>query len=79
MVLRKRKTGKKCTKIIDENGKTYEDLEAAEFLKSFYANVGPTLAQKHNKDWEKEKCRIKTDSSFSDPFKAERGVRFDPN
>ena len=71
----KNKKGKKCTKIIDEGGKMYEDLEAAEFLNTFYAGVGPALAQKHKRTWEKEKCKIKTDSSFNFSWVSEREVK----
>ena len=71
----KNKKGKKCTKIIDDNGKEYEDLEAAKFLNTFYANVGPTLAQKHTKVWDKEKCKIQTDSSFNFKWVTEREVK----
>ena len=71
----KNKKGKNCTKIIDEDGEIYEDLEAATFLNNFYASVGPTLAQKHKKVWEKEKCKIQTDSSFSFSWVTEREVK----
>ena len=71
----KNKRGKKCTKIVDENGKTYENLEAATFLNNFYASVGPTLAQKHKKVWEKEKCKIQTNSSFSFKWVTEGEVK----
>ena len=71
----KNKKGKKCKKIIDENGKTYGDLEAAKFLNNFYVNVGPTLAKKHKKVWDKEKCKIQTDSSFNFKWVTEREVK----
>ena len=71
----KNKNGKKCTKIVDESGNVYQDLEAATFLNNFCANVGPTLAQKHKKVWKKEKCKIRTDSSFSFSWVTEREVK----
>ena len=61
----KNKNAGKCTKIIDENNKVHEGQEAADFLNDYYANIGPKLAKDHNKKWEKEKCNIKTSSTFS--------------
>ena len=71
----KNKNGKECTKIVDESGNVDQDLEAATFLNNFYANVGPTLAQKHKKVWTKEKCKIRTDSSFSFSWVTDREVK----
>ena len=71
----KNKNGKKCTKLVDESGNIYQDLEAATFLDNFHANVGPTLAQKHKKGWNKEKCKIRTASSFSFSWVTERRVK----
>ena len=71
----KNKSSKKCTRIIDENGKLHENLEAADFLNDYYVNVGPSLAQKHKKVWEKEKCKIQTNSSFNFKWVSEREVQ----
>ena len=38
-----------CEKIIDENNKTHENIDAAEFLNNYYVNVGPNLAKKSAK------------------------------
>ena len=61
----KNKNSSRCTKIIDENNKEYEKQEAADFLNDYYANIGPNLAKAHKEKWEKEKCNIRTSSSFS--------------
>ena len=63
--LGKNKNGRKCTKIADENGKIYENLDAANFLNDYYVNVGPNLAKKHKKEWKKENCKINVETSFS--------------
>ena len=59
----KNKNGRKCTKIVDENGKVYENLDAANFLNDYYVNVGPNLAEKHQKKREKDNCKIKASAS----------------
>ena len=63
--LGKNKRGRKCSKPVDENGKIHEKQEAAEFLNNYYANVGPNLAEKHNNEWVKDKCKINVPSSFT--------------
>ena len=63
--LGKNKNGRKCTKIKNDKGEVLENLEAATFLNEFYVNVGPSLAQKQNKKWEKEKAQIETKTTFS--------------
>ena len=60
----KNKCSRKCTKIIDENDKVYEKQEAADYLNNYYANIGPNLAEAHKLKWKKEKCNIKSTSSF---------------
>ena len=57
--------GKGCTKIEDDQGTIYENAEAAEFLNNYYVNIGPTLAQNHQKLWDESRCNIETDSAFS--------------
>ena len=52
--LGKNKRKRKCTKIVDENGETYEKSEAANFLNNYYVNVGPNLAKGHKKEWDKK-------------------------
>ena len=71
----KNKNSRKCTRVIDENGKIHENLEAANFLNDYYVNIGPSLAQKHKKDWVKEKCKIQTNSSFNFKWVTEREVQ----
>ena len=71
----KNKNSRKCTRVIDENGRIHEDLEAANFLNDYYVNIGPSLAQKHKKDWVKEKCKIQTNSSFNFKWVTEREVQ----
>ena len=71
----KNKNSRKCTRVIDENGKIHENLEAANFLNDCYVNVGPSLAQKHKKGWVKEKCKIQTNSSFNFKWVTEREVQ----
>ena len=39
------KNSRKVTKIVDKQGNTLENMEAANFLNDFYVNVGPTLAK----------------------------------
>ena len=63
--LGKNKNGRKCTKIIDENNNTHENLDAAEFLNNYYVNIGPNLAKSHNKQWVKEKCIINVETTFN--------------
>ena len=55
---------RKCTKIADENGKVYENLDAANFLNDYYVNVGPNLAKKHKKEWKKENCKINVETEL---------------
>ena len=71
----KNKNGRKCTKIIDEKGIIHENLDAATFLNNYYVNVGPSLAEKHDKKWEKEKCKVKTDLTFNFHWITEREVK----
>ena len=54
-----------CSKIIDEDGVIYENLEAAQFLNSYYVNVGPNLSKKQDVPWDKTKCTINVESTFS--------------
>ena len=61
----KNKNGRKCTKIEDDHRETMENLEAATFLNEFYVNAGPSLAQKQNKKWEKQKSQIELTKTFS--------------
>ena len=65
----------KCTKIVDEEGTIYENMDAANFLNNYYVNVGPNLAKKHKKEWKKEKCTIQVDSSFHFTWVSEREVK----
>ena len=71
----KNKNGRKCTKIVDENGTVHENLDAATFLNNYYVNVGPSLAKKHEKKWEKEKCKMKCNSTFNFQWVTEREVK----
>ena len=73
--LGKNKNGRKCTKIIDDSGKTYENSEAATFLNNFYVNVGPNLARNHKKEWVKRKCNIAVNSTFNFSWVTEIEVR----
>ena len=63
--LGKNKSRKKCTKIVDENGKAYESSDAATFLNNYYVMVGPELAKAHVKDWGGNNCKIEVDTSFN--------------
>ena len=63
--LGKNKNKRKCTKIVDENGQSHVDSNAANYLNDYYVNVGPTLAEKHTKKWEEGKCNIETESTFN--------------
>ena len=73
--LGKNKKGQKCTKIIDETGKTHENLEAATYLNNFYVNVGPNLAKKHTGTWEREKCKTKVDATFNFSWISEMEIK----
>ena len=73
--LGKNEKGRKCSKLTDENGNTYEKQDAAEFLNNFYANVGPNLAEKHNNKWVKEDCKINVSSSFTFQWVNENEVK----
>ena len=69
VVLVKNKTGKSgCSKLIDEN------LKAAEFLNNYYVNVGPNLANKLPGEWDKNKCKVKVNSTFNFSWVSERDV-----
>ena len=52
--LGKNKNKRKCTQIVDEDGKIYEKSDAAIFLNNYYVNVGPNLAKEHKKKWDKK-------------------------
>ena len=71
----KNKNGRKCTKIVDKDGKIHENLEVADFLNNYYVNVGPNLAKKHKKEWKKENCTINVDSSFNFKWVSEREIK----
>ena len=73
--LGKNKTGRKCTKLIDETGVSYENLEAATFLNNYYVNIGPNLAKNHNVEWEKSKCKINVETSFNFSWVSEWEVK----
>ena len=53
-----------------------EALLNENFLNDYYADMGPKLAKDHNKKWEKEKCNIKTSSTFSFQWITEFEVKF---
>ena len=63
-----------CTKLIDENGTQYENLDAAEYLNKYYVNVGPNLANTLDIEWDKSKCKIEVDSTFNFLWITEREV-----
>ena len=69
-----KKRGTGCTKLLDDNGVVYENIEAAEYLNKYYVNVGPNLANKLNADWDKTKCKIDVDSVFNFVWINEREV-----
>ena len=69
------KKGKGCSKIADDNGQIYENIDAAEFLNKYYVNVGPTLAKDHKIDWDKAKCKIDATTHFSFTWINEQEVR----
>ena len=71
----KNKIGRKCNRLVDELGNVYENSEAAEFLNSHYASVGPKLAKAHKEKWRKEKCNINVTSSFSFSWIPEQQVK----
>ena len=52
-----------------------ENLEAATFLNEFYVNVGPSLAQKQNKKWGKQKSQIEITTTFSFTYVTEREIK----
>ena len=54
-----------CTKLIDEAGVSYENLESSTLLNDYYVNIGPNLAKNHNVAWEKSKCKINVETSFN--------------
>ena len=63
--LGKNKNKRKCTKLIDDNGKIYEKADAADFLNNHYVNVGPELAKEHVKKWDKNNFKINEGTSFN--------------
>ena len=63
-----------CTKLVDENGTSYENQEASDFLNNYYVNVGPNLANSMDVDWDKSKCKIQTDSVFNFSWITEREI-----
>ena len=65
---------KGCTKLKDEAGILYENLEAAEYLNNYYVNVGPNLANSLDIDWDIDKCKIEVDSTFNFSWITEREV-----
>ena len=60
---KKNKSG--CSKLIDEEGVQYENLDAAEYLNKYYVNVGPNLANKISEKWDINKCKIEVESTFN--------------
>ena len=48
---KKRNSG--CSKVEDQDGILYENMDAAEFMNKYYVNVGPSLAKDHNIQWDK--------------------------
>ena len=71
----KNKNSRKVTKIVDEQGNTLENMDAANFLSDFYVNVGPTLAKSHDKEWKKDDCNITVDSSLNFTWVSEIEVK----
>ena len=69
------KKGKGCSKIADDNGQIYENIDAAIFLNKYYVNVGPTLAKDHKIDWDKAICKIDATTHFSFTWINEQEVR----
>ena len=65
---------KGCMKIIDDEGKMYENLDASEFLNSYYVNVGRNLAKENNMEWNIDKCKIQIDDTFQFGWITEREV-----
>ena len=63
--LGKNKNKRKCTKIVDEKGDTHVKSDAANFLNSYYVDVGPNLAKEHKKRWDEKTCKIEVESSFN--------------
>ena len=59
------KRNKGCTKIEDDHGNTYENMDAAEFMNRYYVNVGPNLAKDHNIQWDRKHCKIEANTTFS--------------
>ena len=70
----KNKSSRKCTKVVDENGNIYENLEAANFLNDYYVNIGPSLAKKHKKEWKKKVQFIRTPLSRLNGLRKEKFV-----
>ena len=53
-----------CSKLVDDQGAIYENLDAAEYMNNYYVNVGPNLANSLQGEWDKHKCKIEVDSTF---------------
>ena len=60
---KKNKNG--CGKIEEENGTIHENMEAAEFMNNYYVNVGPSLANDHKIIWDKPRCKVESNLTFT--------------
>ena len=67
-------SNKGCTKIIDEDGEVYENLDASEYLNSYYVNVRPNLARENNMTWDVNKCNIQIEDIFQFDWVTEKEV-----
>ena len=63
--LGKSRNKSKIGKLIDEEGKEYENQSAADFLNDFYTNAGPLLAEQFSDNWRSQESDINVEVKFS--------------
>ena len=73
--LGKSKNKKGVTKLIDDFGNEYRNMEAAEYMNEYYTDAGPQLAQKMKTPWYPNDCLKNITTSFSFEFVTESLVR----
>ena len=72
--LGKSKNRQSIGKIVDDEGKEYENQDAADFLNTYYTTAGPRLAEKFRNNWECDRSGIHVDTEFEFKRISERDV-----
>ena len=73
--LGKNKNKKGIQKIVNDTGEEIENLDAAEFMNTYYTEAGPKLATKFDTDWEASQNLKEHTSTFEFEFIPESLVK----